>query len=210
MTPTVVEAPMFPLGTVLLPGAVLPLHVFEPRYRDLVRVCMAGDREFGVTLIERGSEVGGGDVRVDVGCMARILEADALPDGRWILATTGQRRIRVRRWLPDAPYPRAEVVDWPDEPAGPGTRQRCDEVLADLRRVLARAAELGEAVAPSTVEIATEDPVLASHQLTALAPLGPLDRLRLLATPGPDERLDALGAMLGDLDAMLARRLEGG
>lgn len=54
--------PMFPLGTVLLPGAILPLHVFEPRYQQLVRDCLdAPEHEFGVVLIDRGSEVGGGD-----------------------------------------------------------------------------------------------------------------------------------------------------
>ena len=73
---------MFPLGTVLFPGAVLPLHVFEPRYRALVRDCLAGDREFGVVLIERGSEVGGGDVRVEVGTVARIVQVAEPPDGR--------------------------------------------------------------------------------------------------------------------------------
>ena len=60
---TMAVLPMFPLGTVLLPGAVLPLHVFEPRYRQLVQDCLAGEPEFGVVLIERGSEVGGGDQR---------------------------------------------------------------------------------------------------------------------------------------------------
>jgi Lon protease-like protein len=64
--------PMFPLGTVLLPGGVMPLHVFEPRYRQMIKDCMASDAEFGVTLIERGSEVGGGDVRSEVGTVARI------------------------------------------------------------------------------------------------------------------------------------------
>ena len=66
---------MFPLGTVLLPGAYLSLHVFEPRYRALVQACLDGTPEFGVALIERGSEVGGGDARFDVGCVARIVEA---------------------------------------------------------------------------------------------------------------------------------------
>src|SRR3954454_16073722 len=105
---------MFPLGTVLLPGAFLPLHVFEERYRALVAACMAGTPEFGVALIERGSEVGGGDARFDTGCVARIIEARELPDGRFAVATVGDRRIRVRSWLPDDPYPRADIDEWPD------------------------------------------------------------------------------------------------
>ena len=97
---------MFPLGSVLFPSIFLPLHVFEPRYRALARHCLDGDQEFGVVLIERGSEVGGDDVRTSVGTVARILEAAELEDGRWVLGTVGTRRIRVRGWLPDDPYPR--------------------------------------------------------------------------------------------------------
>ena len=99
--------PMFPLGTVLLPGAPLPLQVFEPRYRELTRDCLAGVPEFGVVLIERGSEVGGGDVRTNVGTVARIVASQGFPDGRAYLVTVGTRRIRVTEWLEDAPYPRA-------------------------------------------------------------------------------------------------------
>src|SRR3546814_19261198 len=111
--------PMFPLGSAVVPGAGLPLHVFEDRYRALMKDCMAGDREFGVVLIERGSEVGGGDVRADVGTVARIAEASELPDGRWALIAVGDRRIRVTSWLPDDPYPRAAVEPWPDPAPGP-------------------------------------------------------------------------------------------
>ena len=64
---------MFPLGTVLFPSGVLPLRVFEPRYRDMLEDLLSGNREFGVVLIERGSEVGGGEVRSGIGTMARIL-----------------------------------------------------------------------------------------------------------------------------------------
>lgn len=108
---------MFPLGSVLFPTMVLPLHVFEERYRALARDCLAGDREFGVVLIERGSEVGGGDVRTDVGTVARIVEAEEYPDGRFGLVAVGVRRIVVDEWLPDDPYPRADVHDWPDADA---------------------------------------------------------------------------------------------
>ena len=98
---------MFPLGTVLLPSGVLPLHVFEPRYRRLAEDCLEGVPEFGVVLIERGSEVGGGDQRTAVGTVARIVEAATFDDGRYALGTVGVRRIRVVRWLEDDPYPRA-------------------------------------------------------------------------------------------------------
>src|SRR4051794_34879859 len=133
---TMTVLPMFPLGTVLLPGAVLPLHVFEPRYRALVADCLAGEPEFGVVLIERGSEVGGGDVRRDVGTVARIMEMTQLPGDRYALVTVGTRRIRVERWLDDEPYPRAEVTAWPEADDG-GQGPVVEELLAQLRRVLA-------------------------------------------------------------------------
>ena len=201
---------MFPLGTVLLPGAYLPLHVFEPRYRALVHDCLAGTPEFGVALIERGSEVGGGDARFDVGCVARIVEVGETPDGRFALATVGSRRVRVERWLPDDPYPRAEVDDWPDPPPSTEDAERLGGVFADLRRVLAMASELGEPVAPAASVELTDDVVTASYQLAALAPVGPLDRLGLLAAPTVAARLDQVAALLADVATVLATRLDGG
>src|SRR5207253_3012489 len=88
-TAPAVELAMFPLGTVLFPGITLPLHVFEPRYQALTRSCLDGDGHLGITLIERGSEVGGGDVRFAVGTRARIAQAVALDDGRWFLVLVG-------------------------------------------------------------------------------------------------------------------------
>jgi hypothetical protein len=197
---------MFPLGTVLVPGAVLPLHVFEPRYRALVADCLAGEPEFGVVLIERGNEVGGGDVRRDVGTVARIVEVAELPGGRFALATIGVRRIRIVGWLADDPYPRAEVEDWPDEPDQPDNGPPIDDVFARLRRVLALHAELGEPAAPATTERA-DDPVLATYHATALAPLGPDDRYRLLAAPAPAKRRALLDRLLTEAEETLRFRL---
>jgi Lon protease-like protein len=201
--------PMFPLGSVLLPGSLLPLHVFEPRYRQLVRDCLDGEPEFGVTLIERGWEVGGGDVRTSIGTVARILEVLQLPDGRYGLTTVGTRRVRVRAWLADDPYPRADVEDWPDEADSRPTTAEIEAVAARVRRVLALAAELGDTAPPVTTEI-SDDPVLASYHLCALSPLGPADRQDLLAAPGPAERVDLLDQLLDGIDDVLRFRLTGG
>ncbi len=198
--------PMFPLGSVLVPSAGLPLHVFEPRYRALVADCLAGDREFGVVLIERGSEVGGNDVRTSVGTVARIVEAVELPDGRWTVVAVGVRRIRVLDWIPDDPYPAAEVEDWPDPDPGVGHAEAVQGVLVRLRRCLALAAEAGDRTAPATIEL-SEDPVLAVHQASIVAPLGPLDQHRLLAATTPDERAERLTSLLDDAIEVLELRL---
>ena len=114
----VVPLPMFPLGTVLFPFAPLSLHIFEPRYRALAQDCVRGNGEFGVVLIERGFEVGGGDTRFGTGTVAHLVEAVELPDGRWLLTAVGTRRFRVATWIPDDPYPLALVQDLSEpEPA---------------------------------------------------------------------------------------------
>jgi ATP-dependent Lon protease len=201
--------PMFPLGTVLFPGLVLPLHVFEPRYRALTRHCLDGDRKFGVVLIERGSEVGGGDVRFDVGTGARIVEAEELPDGRWVMVALGIERVRVRRWLPDDPYPQAEVDVLTDAAPGSDAGRLRDEVERLLRRALALKAELGEPAPPATVDLDV-DPAVAAYQAAALAPLGPFDQQRLLEHDGADERLANVAAALSDAIDVLAQRASGG
>src|SRR6478736_9438997 len=123
--PESVVLPMFPLGTVLFPHALLPLHVIEERYRRMTQRVLRGDGEFGVVLIERGSEVGGGDARFRIGTVAQVVRAQELPDGGYALATVGMRRIRVTRWLDDDPFPQASVVDLADASADdPAQRAR--------------------------------------------------------------------------------------
>ena len=209
MTGQVVELPMFPLGNVLLPTQLISLHVFEPRYRALARHCTDGDRRLGVVLIERGSEVGGGDVRFDVATRAVIADAVELDDGRWVMILAGEDRIRVQRWLPDDPYPRAEVVPCDDGQAGPEPSARRDELVRVLRRVLAMQAMLGEAANDPTVEVSA-DPAVATWQAVRLAPLGPLDAQRVLGTDGVVERLEMVRSLLEEEATVLAQRVAGG
>ncbi|WP_436795979.1 LON peptidase substrate-binding domain-containing protein [Actinospongicola halichondriae] len=200
------ELPMFPLGSVLFPSLVLPLHVFEDRYRVLVRDVLAGNQEFGVCLIERGSEVGGGDVRSSIGTVATIQEAAELPDGRWAVIAVGTRRIRVEQWLPDDPYPRAEVVDLPDPEPMPAETELLDAVTASVSASLDKIARLGEEASASSDDL-SDDPVLASYQLAAISPLGAMDRQRLLSAPTVGLRLADLHALLPAAHEMLDLRL---
>lgn len=200
------ELPMFPLGTVLAPHMVLPLHVFEPRYRAMLDDVLAGDGEFGVVLISRGHEVGGGDLRTDVGTVARILRAEQLDDERWFVIAVGTQRMRVEGWLPDDPYPRAEVAlldDEHDEEA----QAALDEVVPRLRRVLALQTELGQADMPATFEVA-DDPSTACWQAAVLAPLTPFDAQHVLAVDRCSDRLALLDELLADLEITLRFQLD--
>ncbi len=200
--------PMFPLGTVLFPFALLPLHIFEPRFLQMVDECLAGDREFGVTLIERGSEVGGGDQRTRLGTRARILQTAELPGGRRALVAAGLRRIEVVEWLDDDPYPQAMVVDLHDHPTAPDT-DRLIGMERTLRRVLSLHSELGLDVGDLSFAL-DGDPTTATFQACALAPLGPFDAQRLLAADDAESRLDRLEQMLAEQADLLEQRLGDG
>ncbi len=206
--------PMFPLGSVLLPGSVLPLNIFEPRYRQLVRDCVeAPEHEFGVVLIERGSEVGGGDVRRDVGTIARMVQVAELPDGRYAVIAVGTARMRVVSWLPDDPYPLADVEELPDVLTDADAESLwpvIDGLLGRVRSAAALALELGDpATDPTSItrDALGEDLVHASYRIVSAAPVGSDDQYRLLAASGPAERLTLLAEMLESLEAVLSFRL---
>ena len=173
---------MFPLGSVLLPHMPLPLRVFESRYLEMLRVILADEpAEFGVVLIERGQEVGGGDVRVDIGTVAQIGSIDTSGDSILLIAQ-GVRRIRVTRWIDDAAYPQAEVQDLPDPVWSAELAPLLERTDRAVRRVLREAEEAGAELRwPADVGL-DDDPAAAAWQLAAIAPLGPLDQLDLLGS----------------------------
>ncbi|MEZ5221214.1 MAG: LON peptidase substrate-binding domain-containing protein [Ilumatobacteraceae bacterium] len=187
-----------------------------------MRACLEADEpEFGVVLIARGSEVGGGDQRLGVGTVARMVQVAELDDGRYAVVCVGTRRIRVNAWLPDDPFPLADVDDWPDRADGADGSEAVggghgDDLAATIarvhgrvRRLAALAAELGDSVADVTTDIAA-DPLLASYHLCALAPIGAADTYTLLGAEGAADRVSRLDAMLDDVDAVLRFRLADG
>lgn len=202
---------MFPLGTVLIPFARLPLHVFEQRYREMTQHCLAGDREFGVVLIERGSEVGGGDTRCIVGTIAHIVQAAELPDGRWALDTVGTRRVQVLRWLDEGQsYPVAEVEELDESaPNDVGiTTKLQDSAEQILRKVLALETEAGVPSPAVTFEL-HPDPGIAVYQMMALGRFGPFDAQQLLEVSSSDERLMLMTTLLEERAQLLELGLAG-
>jgi uncharacterized protein len=208
--------PMFPLGNIVLPGELLPLNVFEPRYRQLVLDCLAAEApEFGVVLIERGSEVGGGDVRTSIGTVARIVRVMPLGNGRFDVVAAGLRRVNVLEWLPDDPYPRGDVEVWPESGQTDADTVRPDierlggrvEELRTLVRQVARANNQRVPFRTTPPPKLSDDLVRAGYQVAARAPIGPVDRYRLLTAPTLATRLEVLDRALDDVEAMLRFRL---
>ena len=202
---------MFPLSTVLFPDGALPLQVFEPRYLALVRDCLAGgtgggvasvlgagrdvwtpdDRSFGVVLISRGSEVGGGDERFNLGTIARIERMAEAGEGRRYVLAHGLERIEVVAWLDDDPYPRAEV-----EPRrsimAEGDGDALSAAMTAVRRLRSLLSEWGDMPAlPLELPLAHQADT-ASFQLCELAPLSPLDRQKLLSIDAVSDRMALL------------------
>ncbi|HEY3832423.1 MAG TPA: LON peptidase substrate-binding domain-containing protein [Acidimicrobiia bacterium] len=199
------ELAMFPLGTVLLPGELLPLHVFEPRYRVMVTELLGGtdprpataDGELGIVLIERGHEVGGGDARFDIACLARVVRSERAPDGRFGVVVVGIAPVTVERWLDADPYPRAIVVERV-APAPPA--EELTEAAARVRvAAYALAAAVGAVLDP---EVMPDDPDTLVHRVASGFGVGPLDRQRVLGAPGTVERLNVLADLLDDAVAI--------
>ena len=89
------QIPLFPLQAVLFPGGFLPLHIFEPRYRTMIKFCLEHESEFGVVLIKEGEETGETAVPCDVGTAVRILHVEHLEDGRMHIVTAGEYRFQI-------------------------------------------------------------------------------------------------------------------
>jgi Lon protease-like protein len=193
--------PLFPLGTVLFPGLVMPLHVFEQRYRALIRDLVArsdenGPREFGVVAIQRGWEVEvgtGGVTLFDVGCTAELREVTEHPDGRFDIVTVGRTPFEITRMLEaDTLYLQAEVHSLvPPDPPG-DTDLLGPQVLATfqayLRLVRTDATEIGEQL--------PDDASVLSYLVAATAALTIEQRQQLLTIADTAERLRAELAIL--------------
>jgi Lon protease-like protein len=172
---------MFPLNSVLFPYMPLRLRVFEERYLImLAELLRSEDARFGVVLIERGLEVGGGEKRFSVGTIAEITQLGA-QEGFVGLVAQGSRRFEVTDWLEDAPHPRAEVSEIAELEWDNDLWQLREETEQLVRRTLSIASEFSENIWPADIELST-NPAAAAWQLAAISPLNALDQLALLGS----------------------------
>lgn len=194
---------MFPLGSVLFPHMPLRLRVFEQRYLVMLSTVLQNDDpRFGVVLIERGQEVGGGEQRFPIGAVAEITTLGT-QDGFIGLLAQGTGRLQVEEWLPDDPHPRAEVTYLPELSWDDRWRGLLVETEHAVRRSLAVASEFSEQIWPADVGI-EPDPVAAAWQLAGVAPIGPLDQVGLLGSRTAEELLTRLGDLCDETSSDLS------
>jgi Lon protease-like protein len=198
---------MFPLGTVLLPAMPLSLRIFEERYLKLLGDLVTSDNpEFGVVLIERGQEVGGTDKRMNIGTIASVTNIGTL-DEFYGLESVGGQRFRVNAWLPDDPYPLADVDLLPD--------LIWDETLAParvhletkVRSLLAFASEFGDLQYGADTEF-SDDPIDACWQMAGVLPIGQLDHRDLLQSVSAEELISRTLEIVNTADETLKRMMQ--
>ena len=215
--------PLFPLGTVLFPGMVLPLHIFEERYRQLVADLLDGPEpgRFGVIAIREGHEVGVDAVTslYDVGCVAVVREVQTHEDGRFDLVTVGTERFRLGELDQSLPYLRAEVEIMPDDDIDADAVDSAGVAAAEsvaatpAESVAVRGVQVAfrdyldalvqEGGATVRIESLPDEPVLLSYVVAASMIIDLPDRQSLLAAPDALARLTAERGLLTSESAML-------
>lgn len=189
------ELPLFPLNTVLFPHASLTLHIFEDRYREMVRMCLREDRPFGIVLIRDGEETG---VQVDpylVGTACRIREVRTYDNGHMDIAVYGERRFRIRRIDESRPY----LVGWVEP-----VLEHEMEASERSDRLLSRAKDEFEALIRRSIEreevsvrvVFPGDPMVLSFTIANLLQMENLKKQRLLETTDTIERIEDLMPIL--------------
>lgn len=178
--------PMFPLGSVLMPAMPLSLRIFEERYLKLLGDLLAEETpEFGVVLIEKGPEVGGGEKRMNIGTIASVTEIGTT-EQFYGLQSIGSQRFRVNAWLPDAPYPIADIELIPDLLWEDSLMPSRVHLETKVRQLLAFASEFGDLQFGADVEF-SDDPLEACWQLAGVLPIGQLDQMDLLGSQSAEE-----------------------
>lgn len=177
----VLEAlPMFPLGLVALPGSVIPLRLFEPRYLALHEHLVIEDDRFGIVLIERGTaEAGGGDDRFAVGTVMSAVRSSVLDDGTVLVFAVGQERIRIHEWLDPQPYPVAIVERLSQPTVDASTEPLVQECADQLRKLIEVATSFGSEIPDPDLTIG-DDAVAAMYEIAHIAPLQEIDQQRIL------------------------------
>jgi uncharacterized protein len=200
------KLPLFPLGAVLYPGMVLPLHIFEERYRQLVRDLMErpDPRRFGVIAIRKGRETGVEGVQslYEIGCTATLRRVEQYPDGRYDIVTVGTSRFRLIALDQSLPYLQGEVEPLADEAADPdAAAPLVRAVQVAFHAYVDALTERGGAVVK--VDDLPDEPDLLSFLVAAAMVIDLPERQSLLAEPDAVRRLSAQRSLLARETAIL-------
>lgn len=185
------DIPLFPLNVVLMPGAPLPLHIFEDRYKQMVDECLEGETEFGMVLADESGTR-------EVGCTARIVElVERYEDGRMLVLVEGSRRFKLNNIMTGKPYYVGEIEYLQDEPED-DLKEIAEECIALLERVV-------EAATEGSVDIEIEPP----YKNLSFAIAGRIEfdvetRQQILELTTERERLEKVKELLSEA----AERLE--
>jgi uncharacterized protein len=192
--------PLFPLNTVLFPGQLLPLHIFEARYQQMIQECLQTGQPFGVVLIRQGEEVGETAEAFEVGTTARIVRVEHLPDGRMNILCVGDARFRVAQTYTDQPYLLGRVDLWPWLPVEPNLVQlTSDRVRARLSRYL----ELLAQSTDSAIHLdLPDDSAALATVAAAVLQIEQTEKQQLLST-------ESIGDLLLQIDRLLQREVRG-
>ena len=194
--------PMFPLGSVLMPAMPLPLRIFEPRYLKLLGDLMASEKpEFGVVLIERGDEVGGGEKRMALGTIASVINIGTTEEF-YGLESVGTQRFKVDTWLPDDPYPLAVIDLVPDLIWDERLLASKLKLETKVRQLLAFASEFTNLQFGAATAL-SDDPMEACWQLAGILPIGELDQLDLLSSESTEELISRTNEIVSTADQTL-------
>ena len=192
-----------------MPAMPLSLRIFEERYLKLTGdLILEENPEFGVVLIARGPEVGGGEKRLEIGSVASVTDIGTL-DQFYGIESVGGQRFRVNAWLPDDPYPMADIDFLPDLIWNDSLTLARENLELKVRNLLAVASEFGDLQYGPDTEL-SEDPMDSCWQLAGILPVGPLDQVDLLKSQSAEELIsktyevvatleETLKSMIGDL-----------
>ena len=199
--------PMFPLGTVLLPAMPLSLRIFEERYLKLLGDLVTSDNpESGVVLIERGPEVGGKDKRMNIGTVASVTNIGTL-DEFYGLESVGAQRFRVNAWLPDDPYPLADIDFIPDLIWDASLTPAKTHLEEQVRKLLSFASEFGDLQYGPDTEF-SDDPIDACWQMAEVLPIGQLDQRDLLGSVSAEELISQTLDIVKTADRTLLQMMQ--
>jgi Lon protease-like protein len=182
------DVPLFPLHVVLFPDMPLPLHIFEPRYREMILRCREEKSPFGITLIQNGADMGAEAVPRQVGTLARITQYEELPDGRMNILVFGASRFRITRTFHDKPYLSASVSLLQEQQADADAIEPMFDSVATLFRAYLQSLFAMTGRTLSTLQL-PQEPEYLSYAIASVLQVPPQEKQALLEITETKQRL---------------------